>query len=69
MRMNPYCAKADPQHKAQMKSMCEEPLIAQRLPLEEARRAHEMLGEGGVLDQDRAAAEQLAKHGFRSPLK
>jgi len=24
------------------------PLIAQRLPLEEARRAHEMLGEGGV---------------------
>jgi NADPH2:quinone reductase len=25
------------------------PLIAQRLPLEEARRAHEMLGEGGVL--------------------
>ena len=25
------------------------PLIAQRLPLEEARRAHEMLGEGGIL--------------------
>ncbi len=25
------------------------PLIAQRLLLEEARRAHEMLGEGGVL--------------------
>jgi NADPH:quinone reductase-like Zn-dependent oxidoreductase len=25
------------------------PLIAQRLPLEEARRAHKMLGEGGVL--------------------
>jgi NADPH2:quinone reductase len=25
------------------------PVIAQRLPLEEARRAHEMLGEGGVL--------------------
>jgi NADPH2:quinone reductase len=25
------------------------PLIAQRLPLEEARRAHEVLGEGGVL--------------------
>jgi NADPH2:quinone reductase len=25
------------------------PLIAQRLPLQEARRAHEMLGEGGVL--------------------
>ncbi len=25
------------------------PLIAARLPLEEARRAHEMLGEGGVL--------------------
>jgi NADPH:quinone reductase-like Zn-dependent oxidoreductase len=25
------------------------PLIAQRLPLEAARRAHEMLGEGGVL--------------------
>jgi NADPH2:quinone reductase len=25
------------------------PLIAQRLPLEEARSAHEMLGEGGVL--------------------
>jgi len=25
------------------------PLIAQRLPLEEARRAHELLGEGGVL--------------------
>jgi NADPH2:quinone reductase len=25
------------------------PLIAQRLPLREARRAHEMLGEGGVL--------------------
>jgi len=25
------------------------PLIAQRLPLEEARHAHEMLGEGGVL--------------------
>lgn len=24
------------------------PIIAQRLPLEEARRAHEMLGEGGV---------------------
>ena len=24
-------------------------LIAQRLPLEEARRAHEMLGAGGVL--------------------
>ena len=24
------------------------PLIAQRLPLEQARRAHEMLGEGGV---------------------
>lgn len=26
-----------------------QPLIAKRLPLEEARRAHEMLGEGGVL--------------------
>lgn len=26
-----------------------QPVIAQRLPLEEARRAHEMLGEGGVL--------------------
>jgi NADPH2:quinone reductase len=26
-----------------------EPLIAQRLPLDEARRAHEMLGGGGVL--------------------
>jgi NADPH2:quinone reductase len=25
------------------------PLIAQQLPLDEARRAHEMLGEGGVL--------------------
>jgi len=25
------------------------PLIAQRLPLQEGRRAHEMLGEGGVL--------------------
>jgi NADPH2:quinone reductase len=25
------------------------PIIAQRLPLEEARRAHEMLGKGGVL--------------------
>ena len=25
------------------------PLIAQRLPLEEARGAHETLGEGGVL--------------------
>lgn len=25
------------------------PLVAQRLPLEEARHAHEMLGEGGVL--------------------
>ena len=25
------------------------PLIAQRLPLQEARRAHEMLGEGGVV--------------------
>lgn len=25
------------------------PIIAQRLPLEEARRAHEMLGEGGVV--------------------
>ena len=25
------------------------PLIAGRLPLEQARRAHEMLGEGGVL--------------------
>ena len=25
------------------------PLIAERLPLEGARRAHEMLGEGGVL--------------------
>jgi len=25
------------------------PLIAERLPLDEARRAHEMLGEGGVL--------------------
>jgi NADPH2:quinone reductase len=25
------------------------PLIAQRLPLEAARRAHEMLGDGGVL--------------------
>jgi NADPH2:quinone reductase len=25
------------------------PLIAQRLPLEEARRAHELLGEGAVL--------------------
>jgi hypothetical protein len=24
-------------------------LIAQRLPLEDARRAHEMLGEGGAL--------------------
>jgi NADPH2:quinone reductase len=24
------------------------PLIARRLPLQEARRAHEMLGEGGV---------------------
>jgi NADPH2:quinone reductase len=24
------------------------PLIAQRLPLAEARRAHELLGEGGV---------------------
>jgi NADPH:quinone reductase len=27
------------------------PLIAQRLPLEEAPRAHEMLGEGGALDK------------------
>ena len=27
------------------------PLIAQRLPLEEGRRAHEMLGEGGVLGE------------------
>jgi len=27
------------------------PLIAQRLPLEEARRAHEVLGEGGVLGE------------------
>ena len=26
-----------------------EPLIAERMPLEGARRAHEMLGEGGVL--------------------
>jgi NADPH2:quinone reductase len=26
-----------------------EPLVAARLPLEDARRAHEMLGEGGVL--------------------
>jgi NADPH2:quinone reductase len=25
------------------------PLIAQRLPFDEARRAHEMLGEGGVI--------------------
>jgi len=25
------------------------PLIAERLPLEGARRAHEMIGEGGVL--------------------
>lgn len=25
------------------------PLIAQRLPLEQARRAHELLGGGGVL--------------------
>ena len=25
------------------------PLIAQRLPLDQARRAHEMLGQGGVL--------------------
>jgi NADPH:quinone reductase-like Zn-dependent oxidoreductase len=25
------------------------PVIAQRLPLDEARHAHEMLGEGGVL--------------------
>ena len=25
------------------------PVIAQRLPLDEARQAHEMLGEGGVL--------------------
>jgi NADPH:quinone reductase-like Zn-dependent oxidoreductase len=25
------------------------PLIARRLPLEAARRAHEMLGDGGVL--------------------
>ena len=25
------------------------PIIAERLPLTEARRAHEMLGEGGVL--------------------
>jgi NADPH2:quinone reductase len=25
------------------------PIIAQRLPLQRARRAHEMLGEGGVL--------------------
>ena len=25
------------------------PFIAERLPLEEARRAHEMLGHGGVL--------------------
>jgi NADPH2:quinone reductase len=25
------------------------PLIAQRLPLDKARRAHEMLGEGGVI--------------------
>jgi len=25
------------------------PLIARRLPLEQARRAHEMLGEGAVL--------------------
>jgi NADPH:quinone reductase len=25
------------------------PLIAERLPLERARRAHEMLGQGGVL--------------------
>ena len=26
-----------------------QPIIAERLPLAEARRAHEMLGEGGVL--------------------
>jgi NADPH2:quinone reductase len=26
-----------------------EPIIAQRLPLDQARRAHEMLGEGGVI--------------------
>jgi NADPH2:quinone reductase len=25
------------------------PIIAQRLPLKQARRAHEMLGEGGVI--------------------
>ena len=27
------------------------PLIAQRLPSEDARRAHEMLGEGGLLGE------------------
>ena len=37
------------------------PLIAQRLPLEEARRAHEMLGEGGVLGKIVLLPEWLAK--------
>jgi hypothetical protein len=45
------------------------PVIAQRLPLEEARRTHEMLGEGGVLGKLVLLPIRLAENGYeeRSP--
>jgi hypothetical protein len=36
------------------------PLIAQRLPLAEARHAHELLGQGGGDRQDRARAQRVS---------
>jgi NADPH2:quinone reductase len=38
------------------------PLIAQRLPLDASRRAHEMLGEGGVLGKIVLLPNGLAEH-------
>jgi len=50
MRLKPACFRHDLRTLLELLSQGKiKPLIAQRLPLEEARRAHEMLGHGGVL--------------------
>jgi NADPH:quinone reductase-like Zn-dependent oxidoreductase len=50
MRFKPAWFRQDLLTLLDLLKLCKiKPLIAQRLPLDEARRAHEMLGEGGVL--------------------
>lgn len=50
MRLKPAWFRQDLQTLLELLSQGQiKPLIAQRLPLEEARHAHEMLGQGGVL--------------------